>query len=321
MARQPATKKAASKNAAATPKEDTVTATATDAPADQTTAPAQDDNVNTENTQADEAVVDTKAFDEAMAAALENMDSSTGTLSTEQMHAVVGAYQSLDGAKPKAAVRAWIEQGVKEALSPESGDIPRARALNAVRVEITKAKGGGSKEPKAPSDPTTNFVEQVVALQLAYTHVTTNVPDGVAEDWNDRAQKLASEVVGDVAKLAQYSGEGEEPTVSPLARRALKLAAGKVGKVGGGGGARTPFTGTRRDIEKHIKEAFADKAEGDFLTVAQIVSHTSTEYGSEHPSPGAVSARLFPKSGKCTVEGIKPVDATNGQPKGAVKVA
>jgi hypothetical protein len=312
MARQPATKTAA-KKATAKPKEDTVTATATDAPAETTSAPAQ-------NTEATEAVVDTKAFDEAIQKAIAEMDPTTGTLSTEQMHNVLAAYQSLDGAKPKAAARAWIENGVKEALEGDTPNVPLARALNAVRGEITKAKGSSSKEPKAPADPTTNFVEQVVALQLAYSHVTQNVPDGVAEDWNDRAQKLAGETMQDVQKLAQYTGEGEEPQVSALARRALKLAQGKVSK-GSSGGTRTPFTGTRRDIGKHILEAFADKNPGDFLTVAQIVSHNSAEYGDEHPSPGAVSARLFPKSGKCTLEGVEPVDAADGQPKGARKAA
>ncbi len=309
MARQP-TKTAAAKKAAATPpKEETVTTTAT-APADEATATPQE---NTENT---EAVIDTSAFDKAINEALAEMDPTTGTLSTEQMHAVVGAYQSLDGAKPKAAVRAWIENGVKEALSPEKGDIPKARALNAVRVEITKSKGGG-KSDKTPADPTTNFVELVVALQLGYTHVTQNVPEGVAEDWQARATKLASDTNVDLQKLAQYNGEGEEPQVSPLARRALKLATGKVSK--SSTGTRTPFTGTRRDVEKHVKAAFADKASGDFLTVAQIVAFASDEYGAGEASPGAVSARLFPKSGNCTIEGIVPVDAGDGHPKGAKK--
>lgn len=319
MARQPATKTAA-KKAAAKPKEDAVTATATDAPVETTPTPAQDNTENTTDALAEADAVDTSAFDQAMAKALEEMDPTTGTLSTEQMHSVVAAYQSLDGAKAKAKARAFCENGVKSALEGDSPDVPRARALNAVRVEITKAKGGGSSAPKAPTDPTTAFVEQVVALQLAYSHVTGNVPEGVADDWQDRANTLAAETVGDLQKLAQYTGEGEEPQVAPLARRALKLATGKVSK-SSSGGTRAPFTGTRRDVSKHIREAFADKAAGDFLTVAQIVAFASSEYGAGEASPGAVSARLFPKSGKCTVEGVEPVDAANGQPKGAKKAA
>jgi hypothetical protein len=316
MARQP-TKTAAAKKAAATPpKEDTVTTTAT-APADEATAqntPVQD---NTAAPQTAE-VVDTKAFDDALASALAEMDQSTGTLAEAQLAPVVKAYQELDGSKAKAKVRAGIEQGVKEALDPASGNIPHARALNTIRQEITKAKGGGKKSEATPSDPTEAFVQQVVALQLAYGQVTQNVPDGVAEDWQVKANALAEKTVGEVDTLSKYTGEGEEPEVSPLARRALKLATGKVKS--GSTGTRTPFTGTRRDIGKHILEAFADKASGDFLTVAQIVSHKSSEYGNEAPSPGAVSARLFPRSGKCTLEGIEPVDKTDSQPKGARKL-
>jgi hypothetical protein len=321
MARQPSTKAATKKAAAAPTQEDTVTVTDTAAPADQ--APVQDtpQDSNSQDTttpaQSTPAVVDTSSFDAALATALDEMDKSTGTLAEGQIAPVIKAYQELDGAKAKAAVRASIERGVQEALSPESGDIPKARALNTIRGAITSAKGGGGKAAATPQDPTEAFVEQVVAIQLAYSHVTQNVPEGVADDWNDRATKLASETVGDVDKLAKYNGEGEAPEVSALAKRALKLATGKVKS--GGGGTRAPFTGTRRDIGKHIIEAFADKNSGDFLTVAQIVSHHSSEYGTESPSPGAVSARLFPKSGKCTLEGVVPVDAQDGQPKGARK--
>lgn len=323
MARQGSATKAPAKKASAAPKkEDTVTTTAA-APAEQ--APAQDTTpaeapTDAKMDKAPEAPIDTSAFDAALSTALAEMDQSTGTLADAQLAPVVKAYQELDGAKAKAAVRATIEQGVKDALQPETGDIPRARALNTIRGEITKSKGGGPKKDSTPSDPTSAFVDLVVSLQLAYSHVTQNVPDGVAEDWAERATKLAGETVADVDKLAKYTGEGEEPEASSLAKRALKLATGKV-KSGGGGGVRTPFSGTRRDIGKHILSAFADKADGDFLTVAQIVAHKSDEYGDETPSPGAVSARLFPKSGKCTLEGVVPVEAAGDQPKGARKGA
>lgn len=312
MARQPTKKAAANKAAAASNKEDTVTTTAPDAPA--TEAPAQD---TPQETKPADKPVDTSAFDSALATALDEMDQSTGTLAEAQIAPVIKAYQGLDGTKSKAAARAAIENGVKEALSPESGNIPKARALNTVRLAITAAKGGGKKSESTPADPTEAFVQQVVALQLAYGYVTQHAPDNVSDDWAERAGKLAQDTVEDVEKLAKYTGEGEKPEVSALAQRALKLASGKVSK--GSGGPKAPFTGVRHDIGKHILEAFADKADGDFLTVAQIVSFKSSEYGTETPSPGAVSARLFPKSGKCTLEGISPVDATGDQPKGARK--
>ena len=83
----------------------------------------------------------------------------------------------------------------------------------------------------------------------------------------------------------------------------------------------TPFTGERRDIGVHISAAFANKEAGDFLTVSQIRAARSDEYGDNSPSAGAISARLFPKSGKFTVDGIKPSTSTDGKAnKGAIKL-
>jgi hypothetical protein len=53
---------------------------------------------------------------------------------------------------------------------------------------------------------------------------------------------------------------------------------------------RTPV---RRQVSRHIISAFADLPIGTKLTIAQIVAHTSEEYGNNHPSPGAVMAWLF----------------------------
>jgi hypothetical protein len=322
MVRASATKTAAAKKAAASPqKEDTVTTTDTAAPA-ETAAPANPGNeaapAATEAPKA-EATIDTSAFDAALATAMTEMDQSTGTLAPAQLEPVVKAYQALDGSKAKAKVRASIEQGVKDALELENGNVPKARALNVIRTEITKSRGGGGT-PSTPKDPTEAFIEAVVALQLAYSHLTQNPPEGVGENWQAKANEVAQNTMEDVAKLAKYSGEGEAPEVSNLAKRAWKLATGK-GKGGGSSSPRAPFTGERHDVAKHIVSAFAEKASGDFLTVAQIVSYSSTEYGDDHPSPGAVTARLFPKSGKCTVEGVEAIEATANSPKGARKAA
>ena len=324
MARQP-TKTAAAKKAAAAPtKEDTVTTTDTAAPA-ETAAPANPANEVTAAPAASapkvEEVVDTTPFDAALQVALTEMDQSTGTLAPAQLEPVVKAYQGLNGPKSKAKARSTIDQGIKDALDPsKDGKVPVARALNSIRLEITKAKGTSPKKDSTPVDPTDSFVEQVVALQLAYNHVTQNVSEGVAEDWQARAAKLAGETAGDLELLVKYSGEGEEPNVSNLAKRALKLATGK-GKGGKPGSPRAPFTGERHSTAKHMAEAFAGEPVGKFLTVAQIVSFKSSEYGDEHPSPGAVSARLFPKGGgKCTIEGIEGAEPAD-QPKGGRKTA
>lgn len=303
---------AAKKAAAAKNKEETqVTADTTAAPVEAA--------ATTETETKVESPIDLTAFESALDAALAESDASTGTIPEGALHGVIKAYQELDGAKAKSAARRKLEAGVKAGLEP-NGDVVRARALHQVSNSITTAKGAAKSE-KAPVDPTEAFVQQAVALQLAYSHVTQNVPEGVSEDWKDRASKLAGETVEDLDKLAKYSGEGEAPAVSDLAKRALKLAQGKATGGKKSSGPRAPFTGTRHDISKHIAEAFAGEEVGKVLTVAQIVGFKSTEYGDDQPSPGAVSARLFPKSGKCTLEGIEAVEASGDQPKGARKSA
>ncbi|WP_409332795.1 DUF262 domain-containing protein [Trujillonella humicola] len=62
----------------------------------------------------------------------------------------------------------------------------------------------------------------------------------------------------------------------------------------------------RRDIGAHIASAFEGLPDGAFLTVREIRAHRSDEYGDEFPSAGAISARLFPSSGRCTVPGVEP---------------
>ncbi|MEU4477743.1 DUF262 domain-containing protein [Micromonospora sp. NPDC023966] len=62
----------------------------------------------------------------------------------------------------------------------------------------------------------------------------------------------------------------------------------------------------RRDIGAHIVSAFFGLAPGSFLTINEIRRHRSDEYGDEFPSAGAIHARLFPSSGRCTVPGVEP---------------
>lgn len=63
----------------------------------------------------------------------------------------------------------------------------------------------------------------------------------------------------------------------------------------------------RRDVGLHIANAFKNIPSGTFLTIQQIKNTPSPEYGDDSPSAGAVSARLFPSTGKpTTVAGIEP---------------
>ncbi|WP_328347202.1 DUF262 domain-containing protein [Micromonospora sp. NBC_00421] len=70
---------------------------------------------------------------------------------------------------------------------------------------------------------------------------------------------------------------------------------------------RSPVPGSRRrDIAAHIISAFSSQAPHAFLTINEIRNHRSAEYGDEFPSAGAISARLFPATGSCTVPGVIP---------------
>ncbi|MGV9611234.1 HNH endonuclease family protein [Nocardia xishanensis] len=67
-----------------------------------------------------------------------------------------------------------------------------------------------------------------------------------------------------------------------------------------------PVISTRRDIGQHIVNAFASLEDGDFLTINEIRKVPSDQYpANDLPSPGAISARLFPgNGGRTTVPGV-----------------
>lgn len=83
--------------------------------------------------------------------------------------------------------------------------------------------------------------------------------------------------------------------------------------------AAEPGESRRRDVGKHIVHVFAAVPVGTFLTVAEIRRRPSPEYSDAPPSAGAISARLFPASGRTTVPGVDP--GLSGGVRGATKSA
>lgn len=312
----------------------TTPSTPTEAPAEVTTN-AQEGTVSTDtSTEAPvegtatetpaqaEAPINLDAFKAAVATAIEVKDQTTGTVPDANLSLVLKEYRTLDGQKPKNAARAFLQDSMKEGMN--SMDMPLARAYLNLSENLSAGSGGGSSE-KAPADPTEAFVQRAAGLRLALNLVTGNVPDGVAEDWTDKAK---ASVESGTEQATAYQAwvdndsedKGDQPETPSWVVAAVKLAHGKAAKVGStraSGGGGSTFTGTRRDIAKHIAEAFESKASGDFLTIAEIRTSKSTEYGDDLPSAGAISARLFPQSGKCTIEGVTPVE--QGGKKGATK--
>jgi hypothetical protein len=289
---------------------------------DEATTPESTDATTTEApAEVTEAPIDLGPFQTAVQTAVAGKDESTGEVSVEAIAEVNVAYRALDGIKPKNAAKNWVEEQIKAAIMPPALDAVTARAFSMVKDNLTAgSKSGGEK---APADPTTGYVNKLAAHRLALSLI--EVPEGVE---GDKASLQADELVASLSEAVtsyrawltnEAEDKGDAPEVSPVVRTAFKLAAGKAS----GGGRSSGGSGVRRDIGKHIQSAFTGVESGTFLTIAEIANHTSEEYGSDKPSQGAVSARLFPSSGKSTVEGVVPVaagEAGEGKPRGAKKV-
>lgn len=279
---------------------------------------AESDEANTE--QASAAEVDLTPFQEVVNAAVEQRDESTGELPEAAIQPVTAAYRELEGLKPKNAARSWVEDQMKQAIVGQN--ITLARAF--VMVKDNLSAGTGRTE-RQPADPAEAFANRLVTFNLGQHLLTLMAPDEVdnvekiLRQAQDTTQSLADQAEEYLQWASQDEDErGDEPEVNPLVRAAYKLAQGKAA----GGMTRTTNGGPRRDIGKHIEQVFAEKEPGSFLTVNEIAKARSTEYGDDRPSAGAVSARLFPRNEKLNLpDGIEPVGAGDGHPKGARKVA
>src|SRR4051794_19501204 len=235
-------------------------------------------------------------FQEAATAAVEEADESTGELPEEAIASVNKVYREIEGVKGKNQARTWIDEQMKAAITgkgefeslDQTEKILKARAY--VSLKDGLSAGAGSAAPKAPADPTQAFIQKVAALRIGLDELTSNVPEGVSDEWEQKAGELVDSLADEVDRFRDYQqssdSDAEQPEVSPVVRQAFKLALGK----GMGGGGRISG-GPRRDIEQHMIQVFADLNEGDFLTVNEIAKTASSEYGDDRPSPGAVSAR------------------------------
>lgn len=292
------------------------------APEAEATVPAQaeGDTPTPEGTDAAPAAVevDLTEFSAKVAEAVEARDTSTGDVPVEQVGPVQAAYRALDGLKAKNAAKAHIAEAMKTAMN--ALDITSARAYMVLTESLASA-GSGTKQEKAPADPKVAFTERYQSLLLALEVVGNEVPEGVTLDEITVSDEQRTQLQTLLAYNAnEAEDKGDAPEVSPVVRSAVKVASGKASggrKAGVGTGSNG---GVRRDIAAHIQSAFAGVDAGTFLTVAEIRTHQSEEYGTESPSAGAISARLFPASGKSTVAGVEPGTNDKGV-RGATKVA
>lgn len=267
-----------------------------------------------------EAEIDLTAFQAVVNEAIENHDNATGTVPEQFVGPVTAEYRKLDGLKAKNAAKKVVEEAMREGMA--SMNIGLARAYMVLSDNLTA--GATAKAERVPADPTEALVQRVAGLELARSLVT--VPEGVTDGWEVKVENLINEARDQADAYTAFLADTAEDKVEPegipaWVKAAVKLAQGKSAKVGGSASSstRSEYTGERRDIGKHIAEAFEGEASGTFKTVAEIRSFKSAEYGDNPPSAGAISARLFPKTGTCTLDFVTPDTNEKGN-KGARKV-
>lgn len=296
------------------------TATADEATEAQS-APEGDAAESTSTTEAPaeapRADTDLTAFTAAIESAISQRDESTGVMPETVFGAVVEAYRALPDTKARNDAKKYLAAQMRTSM--EKLDAPTAKSYMTLQDRGTASAPSATK-PKEPVDPTQAYVEKAVSLRLALNLIPK--PEGLAEDWQDKAKALAESVVPQVTAYQAYlddttEGKTEPTDTSAVVKAAFKLAAGRAS---GGGRTGVTRTGPTRNIANHITEAFAEKASGDFLKISEIKKFKSAEYGDDSPSAGALSARLFPSNGKDPqIAGIKPGQNAEGD-RGAFKV-
>ena len=301
--------------------DETVEVAQTDVEATEAPAPADDKAAKQAAADA-EHEPKVEAFKAIVREVVEAADETTGSVSEAGLERAAEAYRNVTGGiKYKNQAKEFVDEGMKSHLSANEYTIAVAYNEVSEKLRVTKAA------PKATApkiDPKEAYADRVAALQVALDYLESNVPEeaeGYELPSTDAAYNQAAEYIGWTEEDAETRGEA--PELTPVAQAAVKVIQGRgLGgrKASGGGIARAPFTGTRRDVGAHIVNAFADKASGEFMTVSEIVKTRSDEYGDDAPSSGAVSARLFPKgdASKCNVEGVIPGVNSDGV-KGATK--
>jgi hypothetical protein len=272
----------------------------------------------------------------------EDVDSATGAVPDGVLSNLKAKFLQLPSGPARKAVREWVDGWFGEAV--EAMDATLGRTLYVIKTKALTGTGASASPTAArqPVDPTDAFVDQITALYLAPYMV--EVPEKVAQDWGARVEAKANELneaartyaawATAVAALPDDATDEQkaahpEPEVPEVVKNALRLARGRTSNTtrrrASSTGTSTGTTrassgdGVRRNVANHIANAFADKPVGTFLKVSEIVNTRSDEYGDVPVSPGAVSARLFPSSGKCTVPGVE--GATENGAKGGRKVA
>ena len=291
-----------------------VATTEQEVPVTEQTTEAPASTEATEAPEAPEAPIDLGPFQTVVGEVVTTRDGTTGEITSEEADRAKASYNELDGIKPKNAAKKWAQEQMMEAVNKLDGQLARAFAMVGESLVAT----GKASTPSTPADPMAAQVAKEASITLAFQLVVAKRPEGFDEAKVAESVAAAAE---DVSKMQAWldntaEDKGDAPDVSPVVRAAFKLATGKAS----GGGRTSGGSGPRADIAKHIGEAFAEHPSGHVLKVSEIANFKSSEYPTGNASQGAISARLFPPSGKCTVEGIVPLEKDDSNPRRASKV-
>ena len=247
--------------------------------------------------KSDEPEFDLTAFDAAVKAALETVDPATGHTADEAAEAVRKAYRDLDGVKAKNAAKKSLNEMLRDIVS--GGDIVKAQGvMHLVDVVANAGSAPKAQAERKPADPREAYIERLALHHLAYNLVSADLPDGVnEEEAKGAAQDKVNDLTDQADKLfawtqADEDTRGDEPEVSPLVKKAVRLALGKVSAGRTSGGTSTPHDGPRGNTARHIQLVFKDHPVGTFMKVAEIAKLNSEEYPDRKVSAGAINARL-----------------------------
>lgn len=268
----------------------------------------------------------------------EGRDPDTGTLAAVLLEKVKAAYAPLNG-RTRTVARDWIQSEMSDAMTGSGRFEETAFTVARSLIDMLTAVKQGAPKPtvhREPVDPTVAHVARIAALILSPNLVP--VPEGVAADWQTQASQKAGSLQSEVIAYRDWQAKNlglpeeeraEAPKVDDIVLQAVGIArgrqtAGRKASTKAAGGTKSPRqpsanSGVRRDIAAHIREAFAAHPSGHFMSIGEICKFSSSEYGSDSPSQGAVAARLFPGKQPVTLEAAG-VKAEVRDSKGAVKL-
>lgn len=212
------------------------------------------------------------------------MSTKTNSTQTEAVtFATVEEYRAAD-AKGKAAIRKVAQTAMAVAI--DKLDIKAASAAKAALESYTSEK----TSTKVEVDPFTVLAHRIAVLETAAAWLRSGevsiegLDVEIGDDFEAKLTEALSNVPEDIEAV-------------------VKVAT-----------AKQTRSGKQNDVAAAIQSAFEDLDKGAFLTVAEIANKVGdSSWG------GRITARLFPKSGTCTVPGVTPQPAKGDRPKGATK--